>query len=590
MTGYHGGIEGLAPGARVGPYRILSVLAGGGMGRVYLARSPGGRLVALKTIREEGPISDAARQRFAREVRLARRVSGIYTANVMDADPDADVPWMATEYIAAPSLAHLVETCGPLPVPAVWWVGAGIAEALVNVHAAGLVHRDVKPSNVLLPEGGPRVIDFGISHAVDVTRTTATLGTIAFTSPEQARGEESSPASDVFSLGATMFCLAVGRPPYAETGEVLQLLGRVAQGRLDLTGLPAELDGPVRGCLAADPADRPSPRELLEVLAAELDAPATASDDTAWLPPNWLRAIDAFRERGSASAQEPGRESGPQSGTPAGSWGLVERGETAWPAEAAVLQDARTAPVPPPPPTRHHTVLTGPPRRASGPGRRKIVAAVAAIVVVLAVVLAALMFNNFNNSDNSDNGGEPKARASGSTSASPGSASPTSTADTAAEPALLTGECTDVFHDGSAWYPADKVPGRVDCAADDAYYKVVDRAEQREGMDCSQTWQIEWKPAEADRPALCMERLYRVGQCFPLHTDSWGEEIVEARVGARTPCGWQIPFTGRDWLKARIFKVLEGQDKVYADACGDDFGTYMVIVKPRELALCARET
>lgn len=567
MTGYHGGIEGLAPGARVGPYRILSVLAGGGMGRVYLARSPGGRLVALKTIREEGPVSDAARQRFAREVKLASRVAGIYTANVVDADPEADVPWMATEYIAAPSLAHLVETCGPLPVPAVRWVGAGVAEALVNVHAAGLVHRDVKPSNVLLPEGGPRVIDFGISHAVDVTRTTATLGTIAFTSPEQARGEESSPASDVFSLGATMFCLAVGRPPYAETGEVLQLLGRVAQGRLDLTGLPAELDGLVRRCLAADPADRPSPRELLEVLAAEIDGSATASGDTAWLPPSWLRAIDAFRERGSASAQEPGPES-------------------------AVLQDARTAPVPPPPPIRHHTLLTGPPRRASGPGRRKIVAAVAAIVVVLAVVLAALIFDNFNNFDNGD---EPKARAGGSTSASqstspsPGSANPTRTADAAAGPALLTGECTDVFHDGSAWYPADEVPGPVDCAADDAYYKVVDRAEQREGMDCSQTWQIEWKPAEADRPALCMERLYRVGQCFPLHTDSWGEAIVEARVGARTPCGWQIPFSGRDWLKARIFTVLEGQDKVHAGACGDDFGTYMVIVIPDELALCARE-
>ncbi|MGY0060895.1 protein kinase domain-containing protein [Streptomyces sp. LZ34] len=574
-------MEGLAPEARVGPYRILSVLASGGMGRVYLARSPGGRLVALKTIREEGPVSDAARQRFAREVKLASRVAGIYTANVVDADPAADVPWMATEYIAAPSLAHLVETCGPLPVPAVRWVGAGVAEALVKVHAAGLVHRDVKPSNVLLPEGGPRVIDFGISHAVDVTRTTATLGTIAFTSPEQARGEASSAASDVFSLGATMFYLAVGRPPYADTGEVLQLLGRVAQGRLDLTGLPAELDGLVRGALAADPADRPSPRELLEVLAAEIDALPTASDDTAWLPPSWLRAIGAFRERGSASA----RERGSQGGTLDGSWDLVQ------------LQDARTAPVPPPPPTWHHTVLAGPPRRSGGPGRRKTAVAVAAIVVVLAVVAAVLMFGDVL----SDDGDGPKARAGGSTSpsqnsspsrstsASPGSASPTRTADTAGEPTVRTGECTDVFHDGSAWYPADKVPGSVDCAADDAYYKVVDRAEQGEGMDCPETWQLEWKPAEADRPALCMERLYRVGQCFPLRTDGWDDAIVEARVGARTPCPWQIPFTDSGWAKVRIFKVLQGQDEVHADACGDDYETYTVIVRPGELGLCVRE-
>ncbi|MGI5350428.1 serine/threonine-protein kinase [Streptomyces sp. CA-250714] len=191
------------------------------MGRVYLARSPGGRTVAVKILlatSDGGTISEPDRRRFAREVALAQRVRGLFTAGVVDADADAPVPWMATEYIPAPSLRELVASQGPLPPTALYWIAAGMAEALVSIHTAGLVHRDVKPSNVLLPEDGPRVIDFGISQAADVTRTKTALGTVAFIAPEQARGEPTTTASDVFSLGATLFYLVTGRSPYRDMG------------------------------------------------------------------------------------------------------------------------------------------------------------------------------------------------------------------------------------------------------------------------------------------------------------------------------------------------------------------------------------
>lgn len=174
--------------ATLGPYRLIGRLASGGMGRIYLARGAehGGRgLVAVKTLLAEGTVSDVDRRRFAREVSLAQRVNSAYTARVRDADPDADRPWMAIDYIAAPPLSELVRTCGVLPASAVRWIAAGTAEALVTLHGVGIVHRDVKPQNVLLPLDGPRVIDFGISHASDLTLTGLTLGTIAFTSPNR---------------------------------------------------------------------------------------------------------------------------------------------------------------------------------------------------------------------------------------------------------------------------------------------------------------------------------------------------------------------------------------------------------------------
>ncbi|MEU9533878.1 serine/threonine-protein kinase [Streptomyces sp. NPDC048213] len=282
----------------LGPYRLLGRLASGGMGRIYLARSGGRGLVAVKTLLAEGRVNDTDRRRFAREVAVAQRVDSAFTARVRDADPDAERPWMAIDYIAAPPLSELVRSCGVLPASAVRWIAAGTAQALVTLHGEGIVHRDVKPQNVLLPLDGPRVIDFGISHASDLTLTGLTLGTIAFTSPEQARGEESTAASDVYSLGATLFLLATGRTPYRADGDTLRLLARVQRGELDLAGLPKELVATVRPCLAVQPRHRPTPAELLARFREQQAGLPMTTSGARWLPPRWTALIDAYADQG----------------------------------------------------------------------------------------------------------------------------------------------------------------------------------------------------------------------------------------------------------------------------------------------------
>ncbi|MEV6395138.1 serine/threonine-protein kinase [Streptomyces sp. NPDC051907] len=289
---------------QLGRYRLIGRLSSGGMGRIYLAKADGDdRLVAVKTLLAEGVVADSDRRRFAREVKLARRIDSAYTAKVRDADPEAERPWMAIDYIAAPSLAELVRTVGVLPASAVRWAAAGTAEALVTLHREGVVHRDVKPQNILLPLSGPRLIDFGISHATDITRTTLTLGTIAFTSPEQARGEPSTSASDVYSLGATLFHLAVGRPPYPEGEDTLRLLARVSRGDLDLAGLPKELAPMVRPCLAAAPGERPEPADVLAQFMQGLAGLPTSHSGRRWLPPRWTELIERYERDGRELAR-----------------------------------------------------------------------------------------------------------------------------------------------------------------------------------------------------------------------------------------------------------------------------------------------
>ncbi|MEV3968518.1 serine/threonine-protein kinase [Streptomyces sp. NPDC050698] len=250
----------------VAGYRLAARLGAGGMGRVYLSHTQGGRPVALKVIRPELADDPDFRRRFRREVEAARRVRGAYTAELIDADADGTPPWAATLYVPGPSLTDAVARRGPLPVPAVLWLMAGVAEALQAVHAAGIVHRDLKPSNVLLAADGPRVIDFGISLAADFTSYTVTgaaVGTPHFMAPEQASAGEVTAATDVFALGQTAAFAALGRPLYGE-GPAVGVLYRIVHDRPELSVLPEQLRPLFARCLAANPKDRADLAEIVD--------------------------------------------------------------------------------------------------------------------------------------------------------------------------------------------------------------------------------------------------------------------------------------------------------------------------------------
>ena len=352
---------------RIGPFTVLGRLGAGAMGQVYLGRSTAGRLVAVKTIKIEFAEEAGFRARFAHEVAAARRVSGVFTAAVVAADPDADVPWLATAYVPAPSLHQLVRAAGPLPVPAVRWLAAGCAEALESIHNAGLVHRDLKPSNVLVAPDGPRVIDFGVARAaerIQLTVTRGAVGTPAYMAPEQARDtRQASGASDMFSLGATLLFAATGHPPY-QGDTVMDVLVRLATEAPDIGGLPAELTGLITACLDRAPRHRPTSAALLAALAPFVQTPPEADSGHAYLTSPEIALIEEYQR--SPQPQ-------PRAGDPAVPGDDESSDDATFGSHTALAQSRPRGDPPDPPP--FHPVAPNPAERpgrgfAPGPAER----------------------------------------------------------------------------------------------------------------------------------------------------------------------------------------------------------------------------
>ena len=262
----------------LGPYRLLDRLGEGGMGVVHLARDPEGGLVAVKVLQPLGTEGPNARRRLGREVETMRRVRSRYVAEVLDADVTGEFPYIVTRFVAGPTLDEMVRRRGPLPGPGLRRLAYGTAEALATIHAAGVVHRDLKPGNVMLAEDRPIVIDFGIAQAGDATRLTQAglvMGTPGYLAPEVIEGQPSSPASDVHCWGATMVFAATGRLPFGG-GSYESIFYRIVSGRADLEGVPASLMPLISAALARDPVHRPS--------ASWLSAQASALEQSSGSP------------------------------------------------------------------------------------------------------------------------------------------------------------------------------------------------------------------------------------------------------------------------------------------------------------------
>jgi hypothetical protein len=424
---------------QIGAYRLHARLGAGGMGRVYLGYSPGGRAVAVKVVHPELARDPEFMERFRREVRAAEAVSGAYTAPVVAAGPGDSPPWLATVFVTGPSLSDLVGRAGPLPEAAVWRLAGGLAEALQAIHGKGLVHRDLKPGNILIAADGPRVIDFGISRAMQGTAMTGTrtaIGTPAFMSPEQAQGHEAGPPSDVFSLGSVLAFAATGVAPF-DGGEVFAIAYRLVSSEPDLSRVPPGLRPLVARCLAKDPAARPTLGQVLEAVA----------DGSAALPATvpgafWPDSIASLLS-GAPGAPAPPAAMAPAYGTPPGmlapgagpqrpvqpagsGYGMTPPGAPAYGTPPGMTPPGMTPPgmTPVPPVTL--------PARRSGNGRNwLIVVGVAGVGAALAGTVIALAVTA-HSSSSSQSG--PTAPATPAGAAAHGSAAASTSPSLAASP------------------------------------------------------------------------------------------------------------------------------------------------------------
>ncbi|MET8861748.1 protein kinase [Nonomuraea sp. NPDC004580] len=464
----------------VGGYRLLARLGAGGMGRVYLGRSKGGRPVAVKVIHPYLAEDAQFRRRFEAEIAAVRRVGGIHTAQVVDARADADPPWLVTEYIAGPSLHEAVGEHGAFSAAAVARLGAGLAEGLMAIHERGVVHRDLKPGNVLLAQDGPRIIDFGIARALDATsQTTRTsvVGTPGFMSPEQLRGREVGPASDVFCLAAVLAFAATGRRPFGD-GPIEALGYRIANEEPDLTGVPEPLLPLVASGLEKDPKDRPG--------------------------------LDAFLERCSA---------------------LAEGEDARLPEPVSTMIATRVA---------ETEVLAPPPQDAPGDGQRfpplgrmKLPVAAAAVVSLLLVAFAAWAIGDKRNApaiskaistpQQTPTSPTPAPQPSETPNATD-SATPTPTSDPTrkAFEKISAGDCLDAYERLNGEWSRSK-PRAVSCGRSDAYMKVLkvvdDDSEcvrySGDDVDGEGWWTYgESYGEDTNEIALCVQRQFRAGECL----------------------------------------------------------------------------
>ena len=385
-------MEHLKPGdpSRVGNYRLIGRLGEGGMGEVFVGLSPGGRQVAVKIIHPGFASTRQFRERFAREIEAARRVGGFHTASVVDADPMADPPWMVTAFIHGPSLQQSVARGGPFGLVQLSRLGAGLAEGLAAIHACGLVHRDLKPSNVILADDGPRIIDFGIARAAEASPMTTAgmvVGTYAYMSPEQLRGDVAGPASDVFALGCTLAYAATARITFGDDS-IVTVVYRITTEPPDLTDVTEEhgFRQLVSECLAKNPADRPSLTTILERLAETGSAAEAPGPDAVAGPESAVAA---------APSPPAGRVGSGRAGEPLppdllyGPTRTMRTGDRTAPEQASGPQHTGPDEIQPP------AWQTGQAAQPGGSARSRrrtvlIVAAVAALVVI-GVVLAILL-------------------------------------------------------------------------------------------------------------------------------------------------------------------------------------------------------
>ncbi|MGW9087105.1 serine/threonine-protein kinase [Streptomyces yangpuensis] len=451
----------------IGGYRLHARLGAGGMGVVYLAYTPGGRPIALKAVRSEFAADPEFRERFAQEVASARRIHGLFTAQVVDSGVDDRTPWLATAYVPGPSLHEVVRRHGPLPARTVLLLVAGIAEALQAIHRAGVVHRDLKPANVLVAGDGPRVIDFGIARAADAAALTGTglrIGTAAFMAPEQALGHRVTPATDVFALGALAGYVAGGVPPFGN-GPGSGALYRVVHEYPDLTRVPPDLHDLISWCLAKRPEDRPTTVELIAAVHAHPEVGPRPEFTDGWLP---APVRDEVGDRPGAGPSAPlhvqATGAAPVRAAPGSHAPTIAEAAGAGRAQGAPQVPAWAVAAEPPAPASG-SAAGG---RATGRGRGRLPAVAAAVATTLLACAAAVYYLE------GPEAGEAGEASPGGSSASPSGPPAASAPAPAAGSGYVPGYARAELTAPDAGYEFDLKAGKVVAAETAAWYLARD--------------------------------------------------------------------------------------------------------------------